>query len=336
MNKSTELLLTIAIPTFNRSKYLDRSLSHISEQLFNNNIDQQVEIIVSDNASTDDTTDTVNRYIDKGLKIRYFKNRRNEGSEYNVFQCYKEATGKFVLIFGDDDILINDAIHKILCLIRSEGEIGVVFLRAYGFITDYLSELPPFTNDGYVKYSESLDFIKKISYNVTFASSNVVNRSYFEKDKMIKYDGTNLMHAAITLDIILRCPNNIYVNEILLAGQADNSGGYNFFETFTNNLFKIYKEVVNEGIADMIMNKMIKEHFPYYILKLKKSEMANYDIDTSFLKNLSKKYTTYWIFNYPIFILPSYLANYYCIGIKVFNKFFSFFNRKKKIYKFLD
>ena len=48
----SELLLTIAIPTYNRSFYLDRNLTNILMQYSK---EMAIEILISDNASTDDT-----------------------------------------------------------------------------------------------------------------------------------------------------------------------------------------------------------------------------------------------------------------------------------------
>jgi len=53
------LLLTIAIPTFNRAKSLSSQLTNIHNILHNNNISRFVEVLVSDNCSTDNTKKVV-------------------------------------------------------------------------------------------------------------------------------------------------------------------------------------------------------------------------------------------------------------------------------------
>lgn len=68
-------LVSICIPTYNRSIYLRQSLErYIVEKEF---IDGKVEIVISDNASTDDTKMVVEEYIKKYKNIRYYRNTEN-------------------------------------------------------------------------------------------------------------------------------------------------------------------------------------------------------------------------------------------------------------------
>ena len=66
-----EKLLTIAIPTNNRAKYLDKSLTHFTKQLSISN--KNIDLIVSDNCSSDNTEEVVNKYIQLGYNIQYIK-----------------------------------------------------------------------------------------------------------------------------------------------------------------------------------------------------------------------------------------------------------------------
>ena len=66
----TKPLLSICIPTFNRSSYLRNTLNSIvSQQEF---LSEKVEIIISDNASTDETPDVVKEFTAKYSNIHYF------------------------------------------------------------------------------------------------------------------------------------------------------------------------------------------------------------------------------------------------------------------------
>ena len=62
------MLLTIAIPTFNRAPFLETNLLYLLAQYKNN-----FKIIVQDNASTDNTKNVIDKYIDLGLPIEYEK-----------------------------------------------------------------------------------------------------------------------------------------------------------------------------------------------------------------------------------------------------------------------
>ena len=68
-------LLSICIPTYNRSKYLKNSIeSIICQQEF---LDGKVEIVISDNASEDDTPSVVKAYTDRYCNIHYHRNSEN-------------------------------------------------------------------------------------------------------------------------------------------------------------------------------------------------------------------------------------------------------------------
>ena len=69
--------LSIAIPSYNRCKYLDLLLASILKQY--NDCASLVEIIVSDNASTDATPQIVAKYIEFGLAIKYVRNVEVQG-----------------------------------------------------------------------------------------------------------------------------------------------------------------------------------------------------------------------------------------------------------------
>ncbi|MBR7037253.1 glycosyltransferase [bacterium] len=64
MNKNKQPILSICIPTYNREVYLKRLVdSIISQKEFVDTDD--IEIVISDNASTDSTKDMINKYINK-------------------------------------------------------------------------------------------------------------------------------------------------------------------------------------------------------------------------------------------------------------------------------
>ena len=71
---SNKILLSICIPTYNREKCLQQCLdSIVNQKAFNANI----EIVISDNASSDNTDELVKKYQEKYTNISYKKNKEN-------------------------------------------------------------------------------------------------------------------------------------------------------------------------------------------------------------------------------------------------------------------
>ena len=93
-------LLTFAIITYNRCEYLRKSLDCVLRQLGN---DDLAEILVSDNASTDDTKDFVEEMQKTYRNLRYHRNEMNVGAEANIHVAIGKSRGEYVLVAGDDD-----------------------------------------------------------------------------------------------------------------------------------------------------------------------------------------------------------------------------------------
>ena len=133
-------LLTIAIPTFNRAQHLATFLSSLVPQLLG---ERRVELLISDNASPDDTGEVVCGYSNRGISIRYIRSESNLGADRNILQCYEQAAGKYVWICGDDDVIEPFGLAKVLSYLDSEEDYDIVCLRARGFSGEYKSRLPP-------------------------------------------------------------------------------------------------------------------------------------------------------------------------------------------------
>jgi hypothetical protein len=118
-------LLSIGIPTFNRASRLNSLLNSLVQQC--GHFTKEVEIIVSDNGSTDDTREVVERYREQ-FPITYSRNRVNEGACRNV-QIIGSAlsNGRFTWLIGDDDLVRQDAVQKILAVIQQHPDVHFIF-----------------------------------------------------------------------------------------------------------------------------------------------------------------------------------------------------------------
>lgn len=103
--------LSICIPTYNRSSYLEKTLAGlVSIETF----PFDCEIIVSDNCSSDDTADVVRIFMEKCSRIRYRRQARNVCAEDNWNSALRMATGDYALYLADDDMLIPEAVASIV------------------------------------------------------------------------------------------------------------------------------------------------------------------------------------------------------------------------------
>ena len=121
-------LVTIAIPTYNRADgYLSEALESALAQSYS-----PIEILVSDNCSTDGTDELVRSYDDP--RIRYVKQTTNLGAQGNFQYCVDEARGDFFLMLHDDDRIDPDMVAT--CMEAVDTPEGVGYVRTGNRLID--------------------------------------------------------------------------------------------------------------------------------------------------------------------------------------------------------
>lgn len=304
-------LLTIAVPTYNRAQDLDVCLSQICKQLPRDG--GTVELLVSNNCSSDTTDQVVHKYLSMGHEITYLANSENIGADRNFEQCYRRAKGKYVLILGDDDALLDDAIEKVVALLK-DGEYGIVFLNSYGFTDNFAREKSPAASTGHTVYTDTLQFVKRVAYFFTFTSANIVNRSFVEEPADWRpFFDTNLVQLAWILSAVFNAKKNLYVSEPLLAVRLYNSGGYGLCHVFGHNFNKVFDIYIQKGVDKRffraINRKLLSTHFPAQITRLR-NNLIRLQPENYFesLYPLFRSYFYFWLFTVPAIVLPARLT----------------------------
>ena len=125
-------MVSIGIPTFNRLAGLKRALESVQAQEYAN-----IEIIISDNASTDGTEHYCRAVCESDPRVSYIRQDSNVGSEKNFAAALEAAHGEYFMWLADDDWI--DPNYISLC-------------------TAYLSAHPDFVlAAGYAQYAETED-----------------------------------------------------------------------------------------------------------------------------------------------------------------------------------
>ncbi|PWM86689.1 MAG: glycosyltransferase family 2 protein, partial [Coprobacillus sp.] len=96
-------ILSICLPTYNRSKVIERQVKDIIAQTAE--IEDDIEVLLSDNASTDDTRILIEPLCFPNSKIKYYRQKTNLGGEGNFLFLAKKSTAKYYWCIGDDDII---------------------------------------------------------------------------------------------------------------------------------------------------------------------------------------------------------------------------------------
>lgn len=238
-NSIKQPLLSICIPTWNRAKFLEQSLGRFAEQIKDIS-PEELELYVSDNCSDDNTSEVVKHYIDAGLPITYNRNPENVGAARNFVKCMEWASGKYILLLGDDDFLKHGALKFLLDELRGK-EYGLVHIHKFDDIEDEVRV-----------YTSPEDFLMKISYWITFMSGSIFRKDIVKQITPEKYIHTHLLQVPYYITSALSQEKNLLIEKEILATGIDgaNNGGYNFFEVFVRHYLDIWHEFeLSSGIS---------------------------------------------------------------------------------------
>lgn len=128
-------LVSIIVPNYNGEEYIEKCLKKLLDQTY-----QNVEIVLVDDGSTDNSKEIIEKFEDKRIKKLYIEhngvsNARNIG--------IKNAKGKYLMFLDADDLLERVAIQN-LCQIMKEGDYDII--RFNGFIENTDSKSQPLEN----------------------------------------------------------------------------------------------------------------------------------------------------------------------------------------------
>jgi glycosyltransferase involved in cell wall biosynthesis len=115
----TQPRVDVYIPTYNRARYLRECIRSVLAQTFTD-----FRLIISDNASTDETPDVVASFDDP--RIDYVRRPENLGLFGNFSACINEAKAEYVLMFADDELLYPEHLERTARVLDAEPSAGMV------------------------------------------------------------------------------------------------------------------------------------------------------------------------------------------------------------------
>lgn len=230
-------LLSICIPTYNRAGILEVTLKRIVNQIAELENKDLVSLFISDNASTDNTREIVQRFVNPDIHIEYHCNERNLGPDRNFLKCFQAVRGKYVWLLSDDDPVSRGAIPYLLNIIK-EDDYGLIH-----FVMDSSQK------SGFEVYSNVNVFLASVSYWITFISANVFQSEDVSKvnvnDKLLH---SYLMQIPFFIESAIAHDKSVMIYDKMLEEPLYNTnGGYNFFKVFVDNQFNLWHQFVRKG-----------------------------------------------------------------------------------------
>jgi glycosyltransferase involved in cell wall biosynthesis len=305
-----DILLSICIPTFNRSYVLDKSINSIvSQKEFN----ECIELVISDNCSDDDTFEVVQAFQKKYSNIKYIRNENNIGPEKNIFNVLCQGEGKFLKLVNDYCIFNPGSLRHIINILTVyEKNHSVIFFsnNRFKFQLD-TTECNNFD-----------EFISKASFSITWIQYFGIWKREFDLIMKGTFKEYNFPHLDLLLRNLELGFNPVIYNFPIITNQAiPTQGGYNLFETFIQNyLILIGQHVGKNQISELTFykekKKLLHEFvYPWYcMVVIDKSKNFNFLIN-GFAKYMIKYYS---IWDILIFTLKAFIYTVKRLIIRIF------------------
>ena len=267
-------LLSICIPTYNRAHYLKQCIDSLICQFDDVSVYSHTEIVISDNASSDNTGELIKDYQKKYTNIKYFRNQVNLGFDDNVLKVVEKASGRYCWLFGDDDIFEKNSIATIINLISKYNNVEYIFVNAAIHDANLNSLNILHAKNKNIIYINSADeFI--LDYNLpAFISSQIFIKDLWNSIEKNKYRGNWWIHTSVILEFLSKSNNILYVGTPLIKMRQsswliDNQG--HSFETFIS-LKKVINNLLNFGYRTETIaecNRGLARDFPITIIMAK-------------------------------------------------------------------
>jgi len=293
--------LSICIPTYNRAKTLGETLDSILPQVLER---PDIEILISDNASTDDTIDCVHEYQLQCPMIRYSRNCDNLGLNGNIIACIEQANGEYISFVSDDDIVPDGMFIRLKNEISAHNP-SIMYLNHHPFLNnDPLKKMPPLLpsedrlfNDGKAFFLFcGLGFISALTIQTDIAREFLI----FAKQSLF---GQAHLEIATRVALSQKGPF-IFLGTISIAARVPSELSDDYVTCHALNPDKFYLELGREGLLD---KKSIDYHMKSSIRHLPKKILynkcvGNYKSLKSQKNEISSVYGPYM--SYYFYILP--------------------------------
>ena len=198
----SEFLISICIATYNRANFISETLDSIVKQL-----NYQIEIIIVDGASTDNTEEIVKKYLIHS-NFKYFKLNKKGGVDYDYNIAVGLASGRYCWLFTDDDIIKPNSISKIITEIEN-NKFSLIIINSEirnKDLTKILERyiLPNTTyNNIYNRENFNIFFKNTISY-LSFIGCVIIEKELWNSREKEKYFNTEFIHVGVIFQKVIQ------------------------------------------------------------------------------------------------------------------------------------
>lgn len=284
-----DFLLTIAIPTYNRLEKLKIALERVMDDIKGHD---EIELFVSDNASTDGTKEYVENVQKENSNLKYYRNEANLGFDGNFLNCFRRAQGKYLWILSDDDGLMENAVEAVLHTIEQ----GPVMVFCNLCLEETGQDIGVLEEGDTLFMEDKNDFLKSIGFYIAYEASLIYNMSFVRKiDDMEKYKGDSIIQSHVALDIMQYDGTYALIKEPCLC-KSSSEINYDLYKaTFCGTKNLIWNTALKSGFDPGVLNRILYHTLKWPLMDMLLALMQEDRVD----KKWNKDYLWDALSDYP-------------------------------------
>lgn len=194
--------LSICIATLNRGAFIAETLDTIVPQL-----GDDVELVIVDGASKDDTADVVGRYVAVDPRVRYVRLDKASGVDQDYDLAVSHARGAYCWLMTDDDLLKPGAVNRVLAELDGRVELVIVNteVRTVDFGGALRSALVAKIEDVDYAQEQADQLLADTAHALSFIGCVVVLRSFWLSRDRAAYYGSLFVHVGVIFQARTPC-----------------------------------------------------------------------------------------------------------------------------------
>lgn len=299
ISSSTEPIISICIPTYNRAETLQSSLIQYTKCI---GFDEQVEIVISDNCSTDNTKEIAMKFAAEYKNIKYYRNEENI-RDSNFELALKRGNGRYLKLQNDATLFdINAFVYLKKCILESDERYPIFFTNDFIYTQKKGEQI--------IECNSFNEYISALSTYVTnIACFGVWKKQINTIKDFTKYTMYMLNQDDWSYQLVEKYGKCILYNCYYYSIIPKKRFGYHWFKVHLDNYYLIMEPYIKKGLVSKEVLKQDKKYLlKHFIPELKYIYLFpisgwKFGKKGTF-RYLWKYYKTEWYFYFLILIYP--------------------------------
>lgn len=204
-------LLSVVVGTYNRADALDRCIASVLAQTFDG-----FELVVGDDGSPDHTPAVIERHR-QDPRLRTYRNPVNLGMQGNMFKVVHEARGDYVFILTDDDVMLPNALARVVEVIRRHPDVGYI-LSDLPTVDERSGEVVDlhrtFQRSQYIE--AGLESVGKMAGSAWVLSRQVLRREWIDWPTWRRFQNNIFFPIIVAGRMLLRAPSYYLAEKLVM------------------------------------------------------------------------------------------------------------------------